>query len=67
MNMSILFVSYVICTETNKYNLEPTGGSFQKMDVIIEHEIRQGYSFKKIIMTAGRTWGCQKQNHDMNT
>ena len=36
MNMSILFVSYVICTETNKYNFEHNGGSLYNMYVIFE-------------------------------
>jgi hypothetical protein len=40
MDMSILFVRYVICTETNKYSFELVGSSFVDVYVILEPRIR---------------------------
>jgi len=40
MDMSILFVRYVICTEANKYSFELVGSSFVDVYVILEPRIR---------------------------
>jgi hypothetical protein len=40
MDMSVLFVRYVICTETKKYTFELVGSSFVDVYVILEPRIR---------------------------